>query len=286
MPLKACTGVLAALLLVVAPAAANLIEDDFEVDSSASYTAVDDGTPDGSVTFAYDYVGAGIPLAPNSLPGTMGGLRLTANDTAGAADAITLFHNTQITGLTSYSLFVDIYMGVTGTSGTTEHAHIGVAGDGATFNQLFSPISGSGHYMAMTGDGGSSSDYRQFKPSVGPVNSGDASYLNDTNTTNNTGSTYQTLFPDTNGSPTNLWTTMEIRIGGGLITYLLDGTPIIQDTVEVTDGFVSLGYGDLFTSVADPFQSQFVVYDNFRVVPEPTSLMLLSVGALALLRRR
>ena len=43
--------------------AALLISDDFEVDSSANYTVVDDGTPDGTVNFGYDYVAAGIPLA-------------------------------------------------------------------------------------------------------------------------------------------------------------------------------------------------------------------------------
>lgn len=279
----------AALAAMAAGASAGpLIADSFEVDSSADYTVVNDGTPDGVVSFGFDYVAAGIPLAPNSLPGQRGGLRMTVNDAAGAVDAFTAFHNTSVTGLSSYSLRVDVYLGVTGTGGTTEHAHIGVAGDGATFNQLFSPISGSGHYIAFDGDGGSTSDYRHFTPSVTAVPSGDESYLTPEHTTNNTGSLYQQLFPGTQfpGSPTNIWTTLEITIGGGLITYSLDGTAIIQDAVEATDGFISLGYADLFTSVAAPFQSQFVIYDNLQVVPEPGALALLAFGGLLALRRR
>lgn len=271
------------------PARAAFISDDFEIDTSADYTVVHAGTPDGTTAFAFDYMGAGIPQAPNSAVGDRGGLRMTANDTTGATDAFTAFHNTAINS-SNYRLQVDVYLGVTGTGGTTEHAHVGVAGDGVTFNQLFSPTSGSGHYLAFDGDGGSSSDYRHFKPSAGPVSSGDPSYLNSTNTTNSTGDTYQALFPsppyDFAGSPGNAWTTLEINISGGLISYSLDGTPIIQDTVEANDGFVSLGYADLFTSLASPSQSQFVIFDNLLVVPEPASSSLLLLGTLGLLAAR
>ena len=283
--------------LLAGAATADIISDSFEADSSGSYTIVQQGGPDATASFAYDYVAAGIPLAPRSTAGDRGGLRMTANDSLGVPNAITAFHNTQITGLSSYSLLVDVYLGVTGASGTTEHAHVGVAGDGVSPNQLFTPISGSGHYVAFDGEGGSSSDYRHFKPSVTAVPSGDASYLNSTNTTQSTGDTYLALFPSPTytwaGSPGNAWTTLKIEFAGGLggtITYSLDGatgmTPIIQDVSEVLDGYVSLGHGDLFGSLASPFQSQFVIYDNLVVVPEPAALSLLCVGALALLRRR
>lgn len=287
--------ILSALILSTTSAASGqLIADDFETNSSSDYRIVWDGSIDGTVAYGYDYIAAGIPLAPRSTAGQRQGLRLTANDSAGEADAVTVFHNTALTG--SYQLLVDVYMGVTGTAGTTEHAHIGVAGDGTTLNQLFSPISGSGHFVAFTGEGGSSSDYRHYVPGVGPVASGDASYLNDLNTTNATGDTYQALFPsppqDYVGSPGNSWTTLlvDVDAGAGLITYSLDGatgmTPIIQTAAVVTDGQVSLGYGDLFSSVADPFQAQFVIYDNLQVVPEPATLGLLAIASAVLVRRR
>jgi hypothetical protein len=274
--------------------ATDLIIDDFEVNSMANYTLVEQGGPDSSANFNFDYIAAGIPLAPRSMAGDTGGLRMTANDTLGAANALTAFHNTRVTGLADYTLIVDVYLGVTGSSGTTEHAHVGIGGDGVTPNQLFSPISGSGHFLAFDGDGGSASDYRHFKPSVTAVPSGDPSYLNSTNTTNSTGDTYQNLFPapayQFAGSPGNAWTTLRIDVVGGVggtITYSFDGVPIIQDTLEVANGYISLGHGDLFTSIASPFQSQFVIYDNLQVIPAPGSAaVLLGLGGLALRRRR
>lgn len=279
--------------------AAPLISDTFETDTSGNYTLVEQGGPDSTASFGFDYISAGIPLAPHSNAGDRGGLRMTANDSLGATNAITAFYNTPITGMASYSLLVDVYLGVTGAlgEGTTEHAHVGIAGDGATPNQLFAPTSGSGHFVAFDGDAGSSSDYRHYTPSSGLISSGDASYLNSTNTTNATGDTYQGLFPsppyDFPGSPGNAWTTLRIDVVGGIggtITYSLDGatgtTPIIRDTLDAVDGYVSLGYADLFTSVADPFQAQFVIYDNLRVVPAPGTAMLLGVGGVLMNRRR
>jgi hypothetical protein len=283
--------------LMATTASATVIVDDFEVDSSANYTIIDDsngtsgdGTPDSSVTFAWDYIAAGIPLAPRSNPGDVGGLRMTANDTAndaGAADHISAFHNTIIEGTTK-RLLVDIYMNVdVAGSGTTEFSKVGIGSDGTDFNSIFTPIAGDGHFLSMTGDGGSSSDYRHFVEGT-PVNSGDSSYLNDLNTTNATGDTYQEIFPggDFPGSPGNRWTTLEIFVAAGKVRYSLDGVAIIMTDVLDASGKVSLSYADVFSSVASPFQAHYVVYDNLEVLPEPTSLALLALGGVAVLRRR
>lgn len=280
-------------MLAAAPASA-IILDDFEVDSSADYTLVDSSalptpqTPDSAVNFAYDYVGAGIALAPNSAPGGGHGLRMAVNESAPSeTDVITAFHNTSVTA-PEYRLTVDVYMGVNGSTGTTEHAHIGVASEGTTPNMLFSQISGTGRFIAFDGDGGSSSDYRHYREPGDVVASGDASYLNSANTTNASVDPYLTLFPSTQfpGSPTNIWTTLTIEVLGNTITYSLDGTPIIQDDITGEDlsGYVSLGYADLFTSVGP----QFVIYDNLvvEVIPEPASMALLGLGALGLVARR
>ena len=282
-------GVLAALAVmsIVSFASADLLSDAFDGDTSANYTVVDDGAPDGTVTFGFDYVAAGIPLAPNSAAGSGMGLRFTANDTAGATDAFTAFHNTSVTG--SYTMMVDMYMAVTGTGGTTEYSHIGVGGNGTTFNSVFTPISGSGAFLAMTGEGGSgSSDYRHFIQETTTVPTDDPSYLAGSGA--NTAELYQSIFPNTNGAPTNLWVEVQIDVVTGgttnTVTYSLNGTPIVVANTAYTDGLVSLGYADVFSSVASPFQSQFVVYDNLRVVPEPGSLLLLALGALAVVRRR
>ena len=105
-----------------------LINDTFETDTSGDYTIVDDGTPNGTQAFNWDYAAAGIPLAPRSQPGDASGLRLTANDTAGSSDAWTLFHTTPISA-DFYVLSVDVWMNFGSGSGTTEYAEVGVGGD-------------------------------------------------------------------------------------------------------------------------------------------------------------
>lgn len=284
-----------ALALAVAVTAATaqasiVVSDDFSVDSSADYTEVNvsGGTRDGVTQFAYDYSADGIASAPNTTDASTLGLRITVNDTAGADDAATLFHNTPI-NYPVYTMTVDMYMGVTGTGGTTEFAGVGVAGDGVTSNTIFSPISSSGHFLSITGEGGSSSDYRHSTPS-GITNDGDSSYLNSTNTTNATGDTYQAIFPATDfpGSPGNSWATLSVDVNPNTITYSINGTPIITDTFDGSDGdYISLNYADVFSSIASPLQSQFVIFDNVQVaIPEPASAVMLGLAALGLVARR
>ncbi|MEO0587861.1 MAG: PEP-CTERM sorting domain-containing protein [Planctomycetota bacterium] len=287
------TSLIAACAATAAFSANAFIVDDFEVDSSASYTVLDDGnaasgdgTPDSTIDFVFDYVAAGIPLAPNSTAGDTLGLRMAANETsadAGAPDHITALHNTVITS-SVYTLQVDIYMLVESAGGTTEFSHVGIGSDASDFNSIFTPIAGDGHFVAMTGDGGSASDYRHFfEGSL--ANTGDPSYLNSTNTTNATGDTYQAIFPggDFPGSPGNRWTTLTIDVNPQLVTYSLDGVPIIQTPTAAIAGQVSLGYTDVFSSVGP----HAVIYDNLQVIPEPASLALLAAGlGIAGLRRR
>lgn len=282
-------GILAAML-GGSLAQAAVISDSFEVDSSANYTVVDesnaasgDGTPDGTVDFSFDYVAAGIPLAPRSAPGDTRGLKMAVNETAndaGPVDHITAYHNLPV-ALSNYFIQVDMYMRVEiGAPATTEMASVGIAANTNDFNSIFTPIAGSGHFVSITGDGGSSSDYRHFLPSGTPVNSGDASYLNSDNTTNSSGDTYQTLFPggDFPGSPGNRWTTLSITVNPSTVTYALDGTPIIRTATEASSGLVALGYADLFTSVGP----HYVVFDNLFVIPEPHALLLAGSSAVCL----
>ena len=274
----------AGLLAASSASAQVLIADDFEVNSSANYTVVDDGTPDGTQTFAFDYVAANIPLAPRSSAGDRGGLRLTANDTSGNVDARTLFHNTPIIA-DRYTLTVDVWMNFINGGTTTEHAHIGIGGDGATFNQLFTPISGSGAFIAFTGDGGSGSDYRWFRsPMNTPVGetanttlpNDHPSYLG--HGSNNVNPFFQTLFPSPPatiaGSPGNIWTTVVIDVDNlsGVISFYFDGMLTFQGNFgNRFDGFVSLGHADVFASLSGALDV-YSLYDNL-VVEVPTSTL-------------
>ena len=285
-------SMMAVLTLPVWALGAPVISDNFETDTSANYAVVNDGTLNGTSLFGFDYIAAGIPLAPRSAVGDKGGLRFTANDSAAAVDALTAFHSTAVAA-PHYKLTVDAFWKFTGTAATTEHAHIGVGGNGTSFNSVFTPISGSGSFIAFTGDGGSASDYRWFLDAAhgGPttVNSSDPSYLG--HGANNTGAFYQSLFPAPPatfaGSPGNIWTTVTIEVDNGNISYFFDGQLTMKGTYTgALDGQVSLGIADTFTSV-DP-GTVFLYYDNLEVeiIPEPATLSLLGLAGLALLRRR
>lgn len=277
---------LAATLSLEADAAV-VISDAFESGSAADYTVVEGGGPDGTVDFGFDYVAAGIPLAPRSSAGDTSGLRFTVNDFLGAAHTQTAFHNTIITA-PAYRVSVDVFMGFSGTAGTTELAHIGVGGDGVTPNSIFTPISGSGSFISFSGDGGSGSDYRWFLAGAngGPtsVPNTDPSHLG--NGSNNTGAFFESLFPLSSGasvagSPGNIWTTVDIEVADSTISYFFDGNLTFQGSFTGSlDGLASLGLHDPFTSIAPG--TVFTIYDNFTVtaIPEPTTMAVLGVATL------
>ncbi|MGL4512626.1 MAG: PEP-CTERM sorting domain-containing protein [Lacipirellulaceae bacterium] len=305
--------VLAALIAATCSegAFAALITDDFEVNSSSSYTVVNDATPDGTQQFAFDYTAAGIPLAPRSAPGTRRGLRLTANDTVkptNLVDSWTVFHSTPVAA-DFYTMKVDVWMNFAVATASTEYAQVGVGGNGTTFNSVFTPISGSGAFLAFTGDGGSASDYRWYRDTLNtPV--GDAanttlpnthpSYLG--NGSNNANASFTSLFPlgarpappNLAGTPGNMWTTVTIEVNNvaGLITFYMSNPitgvngPMFQGAFAGTfNGLVSVGINDPFTSVDGG--TVFTLYDNLEVfVPEPATGVMALVGLVGLARRR
>jgi hypothetical protein len=274
---------LGAITAAVAGAQTPFITDDFETDTSANYTIVDDGAPNGTQMFAFDYGAAGIPTAPRSAPGTSKGLRLTANDSIGAVDGWSLFHNTTVSD-PHYRLIVDAYMNYIPGSFTTEHAHVGIGGNGTTLNQYSSPTSGSGAFLAFTGDGGSASDYRWFRDPVNtPVGETDMGLIPATHPSylghgaNASDPFYLSLFPSppatAAGSPGNIWTTITIDVNNtaGVIEFYFDGTLVFQGNFAGSlDGKASLGLCDIFASVSGTLDV-YTLYDNFVVEPVTSS---------------
>ncbi len=76
------TSLAAVLALAGVSHAAPIYANNFEVDTTASWT-VNGGPADEAANFFYDYTAAGIPLAPNSTAGDKYGLNLQANMASG-----------------------------------------------------------------------------------------------------------------------------------------------------------------------------------------------------------
>ncbi len=312
--------VLGALLIALIPAAASaatLIDEDLNAaGDAASFTEVDGFDPnagiDSQVIWGFDYSGIVGP-APSQGDASTTGVRVTANRTLGISSAATLFHNTVVPA--NARVKVDMYMGFTGTGGTTEFGTVGLGATGTSSFRIFTPIEGDGSYYTHTGDGGSSSDWRWSRPgttAVGapsvPVNSGSGRYL--------LGSTnapfYNTccgLIEDPinggiAGNGGNQWIVLDMITNNGRTKIFINGA-IVVDAASVgaadgtseggtaPGGFASFSYADVFSSVASPGDSQFGLFDNFKVftgsmIPEPASMLMFGMGGLglALVRRR
>ncbi len=77
---------------------------------------------------------------------------------------------------------------------------------------------------------------------------------------------------ETAGAPGKRWVEMEISQVDGVITWKADGKVLVQVTnpTSYTAGDIMIGYMDIFTSIADPREENFVIFDNVRVEPVRT----------------
>jgi len=281
--------VLGALLIALIPAIPSalgaLIDENLNMASdAASFTEVALGT-DHLVTWGFDYSGI-VGSAPSQGDASTTGVKVVANRTLGATSAATLFHNTAVPA--NARVTVDLYMGVTGIGGTTEFGTVGLGSTGTTPYTIFTPIAGDGTYYTHTGDGGSSSDWRWARPGADPVGSASVP-MNTTSTTYLLGSTNAPAYDGCcglvvdpiNGASTgvggNQWVTLSIETNNGTSEITINGQTVVSgpsigaaDDTGLTGGtapggFASFSYADVFTSVASPGDSQFGIFDNFKV---------------------
>lgn len=309
-------GVACALVIAVSAHGAILFQDNFDVNTSASWN-VNMSSADNAATWAYDYSADGIPAAPGG--GTIG-LKLESNIASPTSvEAITLSPAGQYFSGT-YQLKFDSWLNAPGPfpgggSGSTEFYTCGIGYDDVTVNR--GGYTGSGAWFAADGEGGSSRDYRAYKNvgeqfaesgqwfagtssvSGGAHNNSDPYYAGfgalDVAATvpvqyaadpNQSGTTYA-------GTQGFAWHEVTVTVYGTWARWTIDGLPIAQldTTIGSTfdlDGNISIGYMDIFTSVAAKPWFAFGLVDNLVVtdVPEPSSVALLALGAIAFLRRR
>lgn len=296
-----------ALLASVAPAAAGLYDQDFEVDSTADWV-VNDGPTDNAANFFFDYSSVGIPAAPNGA-GTRG-MKLQANLSNGVFGGFSVSPLDQsFSG--DYTVAFDWWSNYNGPfpasgSGSTNLSTFGVGTAGAS-PQWPGGVQDS-VWFAATGDGGSAADWRAYS-SAAPVSYGNGDPVYPFATRNNTDPYFAAfganeapaaqlaLFPQQTGttavgSAGMEWHRVEIMNVGGFVTWRVNGTlmaTIDLSTVTLGGGNIFFGHSDINAgSSADPNDEAllFTLIDNISVTPEPASLVLLALGGLAAARRR
>ncbi|MBM3880356.1 MAG: PEP-CTERM sorting domain-containing protein [Verrucomicrobia bacterium] len=302
-----------------------LFSDNFDTDTSASWSVNVLGVGLSDATFAFDYGAVGIPSAPNS-SGTTLGLRLRANQFGGASAVFPSGVSVSPTGqnLTGdYRLQFDLWLNYNGPlngggSGSTQITGAGIGTAGAS-----PQIAGQGAidsiFFGASGDGGSSVDYRAYSPAVtSGYNAASGVFAAGTGTSpdarNNTHPYYAgfggasapaaqaTLFPQQTGATATgaagfAWRNVVIDKLGNTVQFSIDGLPIA--TVDAAaagtlgGGAILLNQFDINATISsDPNSPDllFGLVDNVQVsvIPEPSVLALAGLGALVLLaiRRR
>jgi len=281
-----------------------LFSDDFNTAaSSANYAQV--SFDETAVTHAFDYSALGIPVAPSTTDATTLGIKFEANMTSpGVAAAVTLHTNQVFTGEYTVKFDGWINANgpfPAGGTGSTQFLTAGVGGNGTTVNKAGSGSTGSGGWTAVDGEGQSTIDYRWHKGATlqgvaegqyaagtqsGARSAADPYYsqfgLIVADDLPVQGANAPGGFPQQNGTTIAgtfgfAWHEVELVVdptggtgGATSVSWFIDDLLIGKLDAGVTtsfptDGRVTIGYSDPFTSVSDNPTLSFGLIDNLRV---------------------
>lgn len=260
---------------------------DFNTDDSANWTirfGSGNDVPDYRCVFGYDYAGgAWIPPIPTAPHGSDTlGLYLTVNkdDATGlGAAGINLYPNGKsFSG--NYAVRFDMYLMVGNAASTTEYALFGINHSGTRANWFRNSTGGvpngvfDGLFFGVEADGAALGDYVIYSAPTTAGNNPTA-LTPGVNASTLTGIFKSPPWQGSSGAgaPANLetsatpcWADVEIRHFNGVVTLIINRTPIMSYTnaTAFTSGNIMLGYCDAYDSVMGGNSG--VVYDNLRVV--------------------
>ncbi len=293
---------------------APLYSQNFEVDSSASWT-VNNGPSDEAHDFFFDYSTVGIPKAPKSaLADGTRGMKLQANLANGIFSGMSVSPTGQ-SFTAPYKVKFDWWANANGPfpaggNGSTNLSTFGVGTSGTTAQ--WAGGAHDGIWFSATGEGGSSFDWRAYSPAApGLYGDGHSVYAAaGAGNRNNTHPYYAgfgnesapaaqvLLFPQQSGNTGvgtagMTWHEVVIENDGVNVTWTVSGTliatvPVGDDTVA-TGNNIFFGHSDIngtSSNDANAAALLFTLIDNISVVPEPGSLALCLFGMIGLLIRR
>ncbi|QQE12910.1 PEP-CTERM sorting domain-containing protein [Planctomycetota bacterium] len=274
-------------------------------------TSFDDGTDmsvittnagDTTTTFGVDYSAMGIPSATGTADTT--GLRIDAN-IAAPADAQEVLVVVDATSVTLPSSFIMSFKAwanvsrIDGDNTTTEFIG-GVANhDGTSTGRT------NGNLTIVTGDGGSATDLRTYVdgglendlgtgihgPALTTFNAPDLATAGILGTgklapaAQVTAGNGDTAVQD--GAGAFEWIDFKAIVDGSTTMWYMNDELIVTHEGQAA-GTAGVYYGDFFSSVALNSQFQYGIFDDLKItdIPEPASLALFGLGALAMIRRR
>jgi hypothetical protein len=148
-----------------------------------------------------------------------------------------------------------------------------------------SALSSDGVWFGLDGEGGTTSDYRAYMgqpngPSIDLTPLG-ASGLS---ASNHTAGIFRALFPgdrfETAGAPGKTWVEVEVRQENDMVSWWLDRTLVAVHTNSgvFRAGNIMLGLMDTFSSIANPVEDAFVLFDNVRVEELDRTFRILSAS--------
>jgi GH25 family lysozyme M1 (1,4-beta-N-acetylmuramidase) len=273
-------------VLTMNPLFTPVFSDNFDTNSAANWILNQSSAGNTRVSFAYNYAGYGIPLAPNSAVGTTNGLKMEANFANLGVAALSLSPIGQSFG-GNYRLHYDLWINANGPfpgggTGSTQLQTAGLGTDGTRVE--WNTGNSDGVFFAIDGEGQATDTSPDIRAYIGTAlqNTNSGVYVGGTNTSIRRCSDdyYSNVFPGGQTAPASQgqsgslasgtigfgWRDVVVNKNGSTIEWFIDGLKYCSVTnATLTSSNISIGYWDPFSSLSSNTNLSFGLVDNLRV---------------------